>query len=66
MFSFEINNQQTLNAEQFHHDGSISITKYDHNGQQTENTFTISPGDFIQMLNWYRYQKEKGNHALDF
>ena len=64
--SFEVNNGSIIEATQFKHDGSISITKYDSKGNQEASTFNISAGDFITMLNWYRYEKGKGNHSLDF
>jgi len=64
--SFDVNNGSIIELAQFKHDGSVSMTKYDSKGNQETNTESISAGDFITMLNWYRYEKEKGNHSLNF
>lgn len=66
MIKVEINNGQVLEIEQPKENGNIYITKKNSKGEQQENTFSISAGDFVTMLNWYRYQKEKGNNTLDF
>lgn len=31
-----------------------------------EQSIDINPGDFVMMVNWYRYQKENGNENLNF
>jgi hypothetical protein len=64
--SFNVNNGSIIELVQFNHDGSISITKYDSKGNRETNTECITAGDFITMLNWYRYEKGKGNHSLNF
>jgi hypothetical protein len=58
--SFEVNNGRVIETVQFKHDGSISIIKYNSKGDQEADTFCISAGDFITMLNWYKYEKERG------
>jgi len=64
--SFDVNNGSIIELAQFKHDGSVSMTTYDSKGNQETNTESISAGDFITMLNWYRYEKGKGNHSLNF
>ena len=64
MLSFEINNQRKLEIAQEKHDGSVIVTAKDENS--IDYQYTISPGDFVMILNWYRYQKENGNDNLTF
>ena len=64
--SFDINNNQTIEVEQTKHNGSLLVVTKDSKGKEQTNTLNISNGDFITMLNWYRYQKEKGNVNLSF
>lgn len=69
MLTFEVNNQRKVQLEQADHDGAVTVTiweaeKYGVRG--VENEYMISPGDFVMMLNWYRYQKENGNPNLLF
>ena len=63
--SFEINNGQTITLEQGKHDGGVTVTKTV-GKVVTDAGYTINPGDFVTMLNWYRYQKENGNENLNF
>lgn len=60
MISFNVNNGGTLTVHQDKHDEQLEV--------MSSNTgiFNISAGDFITMINWYRYQKENGNERLDF
>ena len=39
---------------------------YVNNGRKIKLEHTITPGDFVMMLNWYRYQKRMGNTDLNF
>lgn len=66
MIKVEVNNNQFLEIEQHKENESIYVTKKNSHGEQQENTFSISAGDFVTMLNWYRYQKEKRNITLYF
>lgn len=60
----EINNGQYLEIEQTNDNGMIEVRRMD--GDIVDNTFTISPGDMVTMLNWFRYQKDNGNINLEF
>lgn len=62
--TFDINNGGILNIEQNVHDGEILMTRTD-NGVVTRAE-TITPGNFVTMLNWYRYQIDSGNTNLEF
>lgn len=62
---FEVNNGRTIEVFQARDDGPVYVTRYDSKGQK-ESSDIISAGDFITMLNWYRYQKENGNENLNF
>lgn len=60
----EINNGQHLEVEQMEDNGMIEVRRID--GDTVDNTFTISAGDMLTMLNWFRYQKDNGNISLEF
>ena len=62
---FEVNNGRTIEVFQARDDGPVYVTRFDSIGQK-ESSDIISAGDFIMMLNWYRYQKEHGNSNLNF
>lgn len=66
MIKINVNNGQVLEVEQPKENGNIYVTKKDSQGRQQENTFSITAGDFVTMLNWYRYQKDIGNASLYF
>jgi len=68
--SLASNNQRQIVLEQARSDGAIAVTVW---GAPTkdgikprETEYSISPGDFVSMLNWYRYQKNHGNKNLMF
>lgn len=64
---FNVNNQRKIQLEQSEHDGDVTVMVWsaERNGiREVENEYKINPGDFVMMLNWYRYQKENGNHIL--
>lgn len=63
---FEINNQQILAVNQKDGFDSAVIVETLDNKDMTLGEYAIEPGDFIQMLNWYRYQKSIGNDDLYF
>jgi len=63
--SFEVNNNQKITLEQGKHDGGVTVTKT-YGKIVSDAGYTISPGDFITMLNWYRCQKDNGNTNLEF
>jgi len=62
---FKVNNGRTIEVFQEREDGPVYATTHDSKGE-IENSEIISPGDFVMMLNWYRYQKENGNGNLNF
>jgi hypothetical protein len=63
--TFKVNNGRTIEVFQARDDGPVYVTRYDSNGKK-ESSEIISAGDFVTMLNWYRYQKENGNENLNF
>jgi len=63
--TFKVNNGRTIEVFQARDDGPVYVTRYDGNGKK-ESSDIISAGDFVTMLNWYRYQKENGNENLNF
>jgi hypothetical protein len=63
--TFKVNNGRTIEVFQARDDGPVYVTTYDSKGEK-ESSDIISAGDFVMMLNWYRYQKENGNQNLDF
>lgn len=62
--SIDINNGRKMTLEQYKHDGGIRVTTA--YGKVIDNGFTISPGDMVMMVNWYRHQKDIGNDSLLF
>lgn len=61
---FDINNQQIMNVTQAEPDGPVRVAVcYE---DKIEKEFAVSAGDFVTMLNWYRYQKDHGNENLMF
>ena len=61
----KVNNQQVLHLTQMTADGPTYLTTIVGDGD-VGDTEAISPGDFVTMLNWYRYQKRNGNTNLLF
>lgn len=69
MIQFNVNNQRKIQLTQTEPDGAVTVTTWEaeRNGvREVESEYQISPGDFVMMLNWYRYQKENGNPDLNF
>lgn len=60
----EVSNGLILEVEQKSDNGMIEVRRMD--GDTVDNTFTVSPGDMVTLLNWFRYQKDNGNINLDF
>jgi len=63
--NFEVNNGRTIEVFQAREDGPVYAITKDSKGKE-ESTESISAGDFVTMLNWYRYQKGEGNVNLSF
>ena len=63
---FYVNNGRKLEVFQAREDGSVYVITYDSKWEKEGSTEIISPGDFITMLNWYRYQKSNGDGNLTF
>jgi len=61
----EINNNQYLEVKQLE-GGKVAVYKRNKYGALLEMGTIIEPGDFVMMLNWYRYQKDNGNENLMF
>lgn len=58
--SFDVNNQRTMKLVQRHHDGSTLIIVEDASGRDEsidDNEAFISAGDFVMLINYYRYIK---------
>jgi hypothetical protein len=54
--SFEVNNKGIMTLEQGKHDGAVMLTIT--RGKITDNPITISNGDMVMLMNYYRYQKD--------
>ena len=54
--TFEINNGRQLRMTQDTHDGPVNVTTG--TAQEIDNSFAISPGNLVTLLNWFRYAKE--------
>lgn len=50
--SFEVNNGEKLNVSQEKHDGKVYVNIDGNNG------YYISAGDFVMLLNYYKYVKD--------
>jgi hypothetical protein len=64
--NFKVNNGRSIEVFQARNDGPVYATTLNSNKEEEGNTEIISAGDFITMLNWYRYQKDIGNTNLSF
>lgn len=67
---FEVNNGRKIILVQSKPDGPVNVSTWgassgDREGS-CEDWYTITPGDFVMMLNWYRHQKRTGNTDLNF
>lgn len=60
--SFEVNNGGTLALAQEKHDGAVKVEVRFTDGDGRK--FTISAGDFVMLMNYYQYQKERGGPIL--
>lgn len=63
--TFEVNNGRKLSVFQARDDGPVYVVTLDGKGNE-ELVESIKPGDFVTMVNWYRYQKSEGNASLQF
>lgn len=66
ILEMNINNNRVMQLAQFSRDGEITFSTYDAKSAEVDHEETISPGDMVTMLNWYRFQKDSGNINLDF
>lgn len=57
MISFNVNNGLTLSLNQSGHDKDVTVTAHDGN-KPPEREYTISNGDFVMLLNFFRYVKD--------
>lgn len=60
--SFEVNNGGTLALMQEKHDGAVKVETHFSDGDGRK--FAISAGDFVMLMNYYQYQKERGEPIL--
>lgn len=65
MIKLDVNNGCHLEIKYDDDRRCTVVEEYGSKGE-LETRYAISDGDFVSMLNWYRYQKEKGNDALLF
>lgn len=56
MISFNANNNQKIEISQFEHDDSVLVHIENSKGIQI-NEYEITNGDFMMLLNYYRYIK---------
>lgn len=56
MLSFNVNNGQVVKIYQYKHDKKVYIDTVFNN--KISDSYMISPGDFIMLLNLYRYIKD--------
>ena len=67
---FGVNNERQIEVKQDKSDGDVSVTTWgapnEDGCRDCESEYSISPGDFVIMLNWYKYQKQHGNESLNF
>ena len=63
---FEVNNGQKIVLEQLRPGGDVFVAIRGKSEIAPHETYTSTPGDFVMMLNWYRYQKRQGNTDLIF
>lgn len=63
--SFNINNGNTLEITQREHDGKVLISYSDKDIENPDSLAFISPGDFVMLINYYRYIK-RNDYQNDF
>ncbi len=61
-----INNGRTMQLAQHQCDDDITLTTYNTASGLVDREETITPGDMVTLINWYRYQKDNGNTNLTF
>ena len=54
MIKIEVNNQRTMEIKQMGTIINVTI-----GNKEIDTEFNISEGDFVSLMNYYRYQKEK-------
>ena len=65
MLKFDVNNGRTITLIQSTPDSDVQISTTD-SAHDMDTIYYISPGDFVTMLNWYKWQKSTGNDSLTF
>lgn len=63
--ALKVNNGNTVEICQEVDDGPIEVRRVN-SKDVVDTTFTILPGDMVTLLNWFQYQKGKGNTNLYF
>mgnify|MGYP000998550777 CR=1 FL=1 len=61
-----VNNGRTMQLAQNQCDEEITLTTYNTASGLVDREETISAGDMVTLMNWYRYQKDNGNTNLSF
>lgn len=62
----EINNGRTMQLAQQEYDGEITLTTYHTENGLVDKEISVSPGEMVMVMNYYRYQKENGAKLFDF
>ncbi len=57
MIKFNINNGRAINLMQTKPDGVVAVVTSNAD-LSAEDVYNISPGDFVMLLNYYRYIKD--------
>ena len=66
---FEVTNGRKIELFQKEPDGPVQVFTFSADGRpgrRWAGIHTISPGDFVMLLNWYVHQKRNGNESLTF
>lgn len=62
MIKIEVNNRRCIEMTQIHN-GSIVVKTKDSEGI-VDDEYIIDEGDFVMLLNYYRYQKDNGEEIF--
>lgn len=62
---FEINNNRVMQISQESYDSKVTLTTFNKSNSEVDNEQTITAGDFVMLMNYYRYIKDN-NIQCDF
>ncbi len=63
MIKLKVNNNRSIEITQEVEDGKIYVDVLESNGD-LDYQYSISAGDMVMLLNYYQYQKDKGNEIF--